>query len=384
GPAMLRAAAKNYLWTAPVVDPGLYNEIIELLTKNGSRLDEAYRRRLAGATYSHTAYYDSKISGYFNGINKIEFPDQLSLGYNVGQNLRYGENPHQNAVLYGEFGNIFEKLHGKELSYNNIVDIDAAAKLILEFDRPACAIIKHTNPCGVGTAANLSDAYQKAFATDKDSPFGGIITFNRPVDFETAQTVHGIFTEVIIAPEFSPEAIELLVTKKNRRLIQADFARLGREWNMDLKAVAGGLLMQNADLGLFGEGTLKVVTKRQPTDEEMMAMMFGWKICKHVKSNSIIYTSSDRTLGVGAGQMSRVDSARIAREKAFKMGIDLKGSVVSSDAFFPFADGVMMAVEAGATAVIQPGGSVRDEEVIKAADENDIAMVFTGMRHFRH
>jgi phosphoribosylaminoimidazolecarboxamide formyltransferase/IMP cyclohydrolase len=384
GPAMLRAAAKNYRWTAPVVNPELYTEIVELMRHDDNRLEETYRRRLAGETFSHTAHYDAVISGYFNNINKIEFPNKISLSYPVEQNLRYGENPHQNAVLYGDFGKIFKKLHGKELSYNNIVDIDAAAKLATEFDLPACGIIKHTNPCGVGTAANLPDAFRKAFATDNVSPFGGIFVFNRPVDIETAKTVHDIFSEVIIAPEFLPEALELLVKKKNRRLIQADFGLLDRHWNNDFKSVAGGILMQNSDRSLFGEDHLKVVTKRQPTDEEMIAMTFAWKICKHVKSNTIVYTKSDRTLGIGAGQMSRVDSARIAREKALKMELELSNSVVASDAFFPFADGLLQAVEAGATAVIQPGGSIRDEEVIKAADDNNIAMVFTGMRHFRH
>jgi phosphoribosylaminoimidazolecarboxamide formyltransferase / IMP cyclohydrolase len=384
GPTMLRSAAKNYLWSAPIVNPGKYDEIIQLLKENNGCLNEEYRAKLAGDVFNHTAYYDSVISKYFNDYNNIEFPEKLTLGMPLEQTLRYGENPHQSSMLYGKFHKLFTKLHGKELSNNNIIDIDAATKLIIEFEEPTVAIIKHTNPCGVGTADNLIDAYDKAFATDNVSPFGGIIAMNRAVDKDMAEKIHSIFTEVLIAPEFTPEALEVLQKKRDRRLLTVSFDDFKKEIKNDVKSVAGAYLIQTTDKILFEPDKLKVVTKRQPTDEEMKALMFAWIVTKHVKSNAIVYTSHDRTLGIGAGQMSRVDSARIAVEKAKLMGLDLKGSVVGSDAFFPFADGVLQAVEAGATAVIQPGGSVRDEEVIKAADENNIAMVFTDMRHFRH
>ncbi|MFH1049871.1 MAG: bifunctional phosphoribosylaminoimidazolecarboxamide formyltransferase/IMP cyclohydrolase [bacterium] len=384
GPTMLRSAAKNYQWSAPIVNPSRYTEIIQMLKENNNCIKEDYRAKLAGEVFGHTAYYDSIISKYFREYNKIEFPEKLTFGMQLEQALRYGENPHQSSMLYGNFNNIFKKLHGKELSNNNIIDIDAAAKLILEFEEPTVAIIKHTNPCGVGTADTLTEAYHKAFATDNVSPFGGIIAMNRTVDKETAETIHSLFTEVLIAPEYTNEALEILKKKKDRRLITVDFDDLRKAIKYDVKSVAGGYLIQTTDTLLFDEEKMKVVTKRQPSDEEMKALMFAWKITKHVKSNAIVYTSYDRTLGIGAGQMSRVDSARIAVEKAKLMGLNLKGSVVGSDAYFPFADGVLLAVEAGATAVIQPGGSVRDEEVIKAADENNITMVFTGLRHFRH
>lgn len=386
GPSMLRAAAKNYKWTAVVANPAQYSDIINELNENNACLSEESRIKLAGEVFNHTAYYDAIIASYFNDYNKINEPKITAIGLKKSQELRYGENPHQAAALYGNFEKYFDKLHGKELSYNNIIDINAAAQIILEFEanEPAVAIIKHTNPCGVGLGKNLSEAYNRAFATDTVSPFGGIIAFNGIVDLETATTVHDIFTEVLIAPDFTPEAFELLTSKKNRRLIRADYSELNRIIKYDFKSVAGGYLVQQSDKLLFNQDEMKIVTKRQPTEEELKAMLFGWKVCKHVKSNSIVYTSHDRTLGIGAGQMSRVDSSRIAVEKAKLMGIDLTGSAVASDAFFPFADGLQQAAEAGATAVIQPGGSVRDDEVIKAADDNNIAMIFTGMRHFRH
>jgi phosphoribosylaminoimidazolecarboxamide formyltransferase/IMP cyclohydrolase len=383
GPGMLRAAAKNYLWTAPVVNPSRYPAMLDFLRKDCT-LPEAFRLELACDVFTHTSYYDSLISGYLREKLNLPVPDEFAVPLKKAQHLRYGENPHQNAGLYGNFNKIFNQLHGKELSYNNIVDIDAAAKLILEFDEPSVAIIKHTNPSGVGSADTLKEAYEKAFATDKVSPFGGIIAVNRAIDIETAETMHALFTEVIIAPEFSEEALALLTKKKDRRLITADYKDLRNSITIDLKSVAGGFLIQDSDKQLLNSEALKIVTKRQPTDKEFQALLFGWKVCKHVKSNTIVYALNDRTLGIGAGQMSRVDSSRIAIEKSKMMELDLKGSVVASDAFFPFADGVMYAVEAGATAIIQPGGSVRDEEVIAAADEHGIAMVFTGMRHFRH
>jgi phosphoribosylaminoimidazolecarboxamide formyltransferase/IMP cyclohydrolase len=384
GPTMLRSAAKNYLWTAPIVNPDRYNEVILMMKDNNNCINEKFREILSGEVFEHTAYYDSIISKYFRDYNKIEFPNKLTIAMPLEQSLRYGENPHQKSMLYGNFHQIFNKLHGKELSNNNIIDIDSAAKLIIEFDEPTVAIIKHTNPCGVGTGENLIDAYNKAFATDNVSAFGGIVAMNRTVDKATAETIHSLFTEVLIAPEFTEEALEILQKKKDRRLITANYETLKKNINYDLKSVVGGYLLQTSDNQLYDETNMRVVTKRKPTDEEMKSLMFAWIICKHVKSNAIIYTSYDRTLGIGAGQMSRVDSSRIAVEKAKLMGLDLKGSTVASDAFFPFADGVLQAVGAGATAVIQPGGSVRDEEVIAAADENNIAMVFTGLRHFKH
>jgi len=384
GPTMLRAAAKNYLWTAVIVNPKWYVEIINLLKNNNNTLPVKVRQELAGEVFNHTAYYDSLISSYFRKVNKIELPEKLTIGMKIQQTLRYGENPHQKALLYGSFFKIFKQLHGKELSYNNILDIDAASRLILEFDETALAIIKHTNPSGVATGNTLSEAYHKAFATDTVSPFGGIIAMNRPVDMETAETIHSLFTEVLIAPEYSEDALQILTRKKDRRLITADYNKLRESLGFEIKSVSGGFLVQSTDMLLYDDANLKVVTKRQPTEKEYSALMFGWKIAKHVKSNSIVYSANDRTLAIGAGQMSRVDSSRIAVEKAKMMGLDLKGSAVASDAFFPFPDGVLQAVEAGATAVIQPGGSVRDNEVIAAADEHNVAMIFTGLRHFRH
>ncbi|MDC1068950.1 bifunctional phosphoribosylaminoimidazolecarboxamide formyltransferase/IMP cyclohydrolase, partial [Candidatus Kapabacteria bacterium] len=309
----------------------------------------------------------------------------LNIGLSNKSDLRYGENPAQSASLYGDFLHIFEKLHGKDLSYNNIMDIDAAAKLILEFtEEIACCIIKHTNPCGVGVGKNLLEAYDKAFATDTVSPFGGIMIFNREVDIDLADKIHKIFSEVVIAPSFSTEALELLTKKKDRRLIKLDFKKLSDSLQIDYRSVAGGILQQDYDKGLIDSDSLRTVSEREANPDEYQAMMFAWKVAKHVKSNAIIYALKDRTLGIGAGQMSRVDSARIARQKAQTMGLSLDGCVLASDAFFPFADGLEMAADAGATAVIQPGGSVRDQEVIAAANDNNISMVFTGMRHFRH
>jgi phosphoribosylaminoimidazolecarboxamide formyltransferase/IMP cyclohydrolase len=384
GPTMIRAAAKNYLWTVVVVNPKRYDEILNCLKENNKTIPVKLRTELAGEVFSHTAYYDSLISSYFDKINKIEMPEKKTIGMKIQQTLRYGENPHQKAQLYGSFFKIFKQLHGKELSYNNIIDIDAASRLILEFDETAVAIIKHTNPSGAAVAESLPEAYQKAFATDTVSPFGGIIVVNRRLDKIMAETVHSLFTELIIAPEFTDEALQILMKKRDRRLIVADYEKLKNSLGMEIKSVSGGFLTQTTDLKLYDENNLKVVSNRKPTEREMAALKFGWKIVKHVKSNAIVYSAGDRTLAIGAGQMSRVDSSRIAIEKAKLMGIDLQGSVMASDAYFPFADSVMMAVEAGATAVIQPGGSVRDGEVIAAADEHNIAMVLTGMRHFRH
>jgi phosphoribosylaminoimidazolecarboxamide formyltransferase / IMP cyclohydrolase len=385
GPAMLRAAAKNYKWTAVVTSPEKYDEIIAQMRENNNTISEDYRKNLARETFSLTSFYDSVIANYFNSELNIDYPEKLNLGFRKASELRYGENPAQSASLYGDFFEIYEKLHGKELSYNNIVDIDAACKLVIEFEEsPACAIIKHTNPAGVGLGKTLDEAYHKAFATDNVSPFGGIFAFNRTLDLKTAETIHKIFSEVIIAPDYEPEALNLLMHKRDRRLIKMDVGKLQSAMKIDYKSVSGGMLAQDHDKELLDKDALRVATDLQPTDEQWKALMFAWRVAKHVKSNAIIYTSSNRTLGVGAGQMSRVDSARIAASKAKEMGLDLKDCAVASDAFFPFADGLLQCVEAGASCVIQPGGSVRDEEVIRAADENNIAMVFTGMRHFKH
>ncbi|MBW7889185.1 MAG: bifunctional phosphoribosylaminoimidazolecarboxamide formyltransferase/IMP cyclohydrolase, partial [Bacteroidetes bacterium] len=293
-----------------------------------------------------------------------------------------GENPHQRAALYGNFDAQLKKLHGKELSFNNIIDATAAVNLIKEFSEPTAAIIKHTNPCGVGSAENLHDAYRKAFATDTKAPFGGIIAVNRPLDLKAAEALNEIFTEIILAPSFNEDALHLLQKKKDRRLLQ--IMDMTQPSGFDIRSVAGGLLVQDIDNKQVTEVDLRIVTQRKPTADEIKAMLFAWKIVKHVKSNAIVYCTADRTLAVGAGQMSRVDSSKIAVWKAKESNLSLTGSVVASDAYFPFADGLLEAVGAGATAVIQPGGSIRDEEVIRAANENNIAMVFTGIRHFKH
>jgi phosphoribosylaminoimidazolecarboxamide formyltransferase / IMP cyclohydrolase len=384
GPTMLRAAAKNYLWTAPIINPKRYDEIISILKENGNTLPSSYRAILAGEVFEQTSYYDALIAGYFHKYNGLEFPEKLTLPMKFEMKLRYGENPHQNAALWGNFGNIFKCIHGKELSYNNIVDIDSAARLIIEFEETTLAIVKHTNPCGVATGATLSEAFQKAMATDTVSPYGGIIVVNRIIDKETAEKIHPMFTEVIIAPNFEQEALDILSKKRDRRLVIADLNLLKQSLKFELKSVTDGFLMQNTDTTLIDENMSKVVTARQPTNEEKIALMFAWKVAKHVKSNSIVISTSDRTLGIGAGQTSRVDSAMIAIERAKRMGLDLMGSVMASDAFFPFGDSVVEAAQAGVTAIIQPGGSIHDEEVIKAADEHNISMIFTGMRHFKH
>jgi phosphoribosylaminoimidazolecarboxamide formyltransferase/IMP cyclohydrolase len=386
GPAMLRAAAKNYKCKAVVTTPSQYSGIIAELERNDGNLSEETCFALAQEVFRTTSHYDSVISqflGQKNGKQQSLLPTELNIRASKVETLRYGENPHQAAALYGDFRKYFEKLHGKELSFNNILDINAAAGLIKEFDEPTAVIIKHTNPCGVGSGRALLEAYRKALATDYKSAFGGIVAVNRPLDAETASAINEIFTEVIIAPAFPDNVLDLLRKKKDRRLILQK-ENLNSTNEFDIRKVVGGFLVQQPDRIQLSSDQLKVVTKRMPSDEEMAAMLFGWKVSKHVKSNAIVYARSDRTLGVGAGQMSRVDSARIAAMKAAEAGLSLEGSAVASDAFFPFADGLLEAVKAGATAVIQPGGSVRDEEVIRAADEHNIAMVFTGVRHFRH
>ncbi len=382
GPAMLRSAAKNHDAVTVVCDPVDYAHIKAQIGAEGGTTADT-RRMLARKVFALTARYDHAIATYFSEKSgTFEALDaQLLISAPREQELRYGENPHQAAALYGSFLDAFEKLHGKELSYNNIVDIDAAAALIDEFDEPAAAIIKHTNPCGCAVSTSIFDAYAAALTTDPLSAYGGIIALNREVDIRLAKKLNEMFSEVIIAPSFADDAMDTLRQKKNRRLIRH---RRGTPAAVQVKSVKNGYLCQMADSGPEVREDWKVVTKRAPDEKERSAMTFAWTVCKHVKSNAIVYTSAEKTLGIGAGQMSRVDSAAIAAMKAGNAELSLEGSVMASDAFFPFADGLLEAVKAGVTAVIQPGGSVRDEEVIAAADAHDIAMIFTGTRHFKH
>ena len=380
GPSMIRSAAKNYESVTVVVDPGDYDAVLENMRDINGETTLKLRERLAIKAFIRTAEYDRAIGNFLNREQTTDASFSLSLP--LVTRLRYGENPHQTAALYGDFDKHFEKLHGKELSFNNILDISAATNLIGEFEEPTVAILKHTNPCGVGSDADLQKAWNKAFATDKQAPFGGIIICNRPLTEALAKMISEIFSEVIIAPDFEPEARSVLQKKKNLRLIRLATPARDARPAVDVRSVCGGVLVQDADVA--EEITRKVVTKRRPTKTELKAMLFGWRVVKHVKSNAIVYTKADRTLGIGAGQMSRIDASRIAIWKAKEAGLLLKGSAVTSDAFFPFPDGLIAAAEAGATCAIQPGGSVRDEEVIAAANERNMAMIFTGVRHFRH
>ncbi|OQY17209.1 MAG: bifunctional phosphoribosylaminoimidazolecarboxamide formyltransferase/IMP cyclohydrolase [Desulfobacteraceae bacterium 4572_35.1] len=393
GPTMLRSAAKNNRFVTVVVDSSDYAAVLDEMKNNDGAVSEQTNFNLAVKVYQHTAAYDGAISNWLGnrmGESVGHFPPALSLQFHQSQVMRYGENPHQNAAFYVE-KNISDasiatakQLQGKALSYNNIGDTDAALECVKQFDEgPACVIVKHANPCGVALADNIFDAYERAFSTDPESSFGGIIAFNRELDGKTAQAiVDRQFVEVIIAPQVSAEAVEIVKTKKNVRLLECG------QWSdkpverLEYKRVNGGMLVQDTDQQLYNE--LKVVTKRQPTDQEMSDLLFTWRVAKFVKSNAIVYGKEAMTVGVGAGQMSRVNSARIAGIKAEHAGLDVPGSVMASDAFFPFRDGLDNAAAAGITAVIQPGGSIRDEEVIAAANEHDIAMVFTSMRHFRH
>lgn len=405
GPAMIRASAKNYRWTAIVTNPTRYADILNALNASNGGLSEELRFELAAEAFQHTAYYDGMVAAYFtkkssntsnDAMSSTSLPETFSFALRKEQDLRYGENPHQQAGLYKISGSgvayngVFTQLHGKELSYNNILDIDATAKLALEFLEwkdavgETAVIIKHTNPCGVGSAPRLMDAYRKAYACDTTSAFGGIIALTTTLDLETARVIDEIFTEVVIAPAFAPDALELLQQKKNRRLMTVNFDALKTAQMLEIKAIAGGMLVQSPDALLWNAAEKRTVTKRTPSENEQRALEYAWRIAKHVKSNAIVYAAADRALGIGAGQMSRLDSAIIAARKAERAGISLQGCAVASDAFFPFADGLLEAVQAGASAVIQPGGSVRDEEVIAAADEKNIAMVLTGVRHFKH
>ena len=388
GPSMLRSAAKNHESVTVVCDPADYHPVLEAFA-DATKL-AALRRKLALKVFQRTASYDAAISRYLE-LQATEpdlealsgFPGTLTLSWKKAQSLRYGENPHQKAALYGTWHDHFQQLQGKELSYNNILDITAATYLIGEFERPTVGILKHTNPCGIASSDSLIDAWEKAYATDRQAPFGGIIVVNQTLDGALAKAIAEIFTEVIIAPRFSDEAMAVLSKKKNLRLMIAK-GGIGADALQEIRSVVGGVLVQDRDRTLGNVSEFKVVTKRQPTAEELAAMMFAWKVCKHVKSNAIVYARGEQTLGVGAGQMARVDSSRIAVWKAKEAGLDLRGSIVASEALFPFADGLLAAADAGATAAIQPGGAMRDAEVIAAADERGMAMVFTGTRHFKH
>lgn len=387
GPTMLRAAAKNFFFVAVACSPDSYRDIIQEMDATGGSLSMATRRSLAAAAFDHTAVYDTAVSAYFKrGSGAAE---TFSVELPLQQTLRYGENPHQQAGLYGDSSTQFEKLHGKDLSFNNLLDLSGALTLIDEFRGagPTVAILKHTNPCGVGTADTLEEAYHRAFSTDRQSPFGGIVVVNRALDLATAEAVDKVFTEIIIAPEYEDGVLDFLMQKKNRRLIRI-LQPASADRTPDVRSVVGGYLVQDRDPVLPSFEDLKarctVVTKRQPTEEEWKNLDFAWRVAKNVKSNAIVYAKNGQTIGVGAGQMSRIDASEIAVSKGEKSELDFNGCVIASDAFFPFADGLLEAASNGATAAIQPGGSIRDEEVIAAADENGLAMVFTGNRHFRH
>jgi phosphoribosylaminoimidazolecarboxamide formyltransferase / IMP cyclohydrolase len=393
GPSMLRSAAKNNESVTVVTDSADYALVLQEMRENNGATKRATRLTLALKVFELTSRYDRAIATYLNGaVGQSSAAASMTVTLERELDMRYGENPHQSAGLYRltdangtrSFEDFFEKLHGKELSYNNMLDIAAAVSLIEEFrnEEPTVVIIKHTNPCGVAQAPTLAEAYRRAFSTDTQAPFGGIIAFNRPLDMEAAMAVNEIFTEILIAPAFEEGVLEMLMKKKDRRLVRQTNVLPKGGW--EFKSTPFGMLVQERDSKIVAKEDLTVVTKRQPTGEEIADLMFAWKICKHIKSNTILYVKNRQTFGVGAGQMSRVDSSKIARWKASEVGLDLHGSVVASDAFFPFADGLLAAAEAGVTAVIQPGGSIRDNDVIEAADANNLAMVFTGMRHFKH
>ncbi|WP_085822716.1 bifunctional phosphoribosylaminoimidazolecarboxamide formyltransferase/IMP cyclohydrolase [Ruegeria meonggei] len=399
GPAMIRAASKNHSFVNVVVDVQDYDALLAELAANDGQTSYAFRQRLAQTAYARTAAYDAAVSNWMADALDLEAPRRRAFAGEMKQTLRYGENSHQTAAFYTDGtdrpGVATAVQHqGKELSYNNINDTDAAFELVAEFDPTngaACAIIKHANPCGVATGTTLLDAYKAAFDCDRTSAFGGIVALNQPLDAATAQEITGIFTEVVIAPGASDEARAIFAAKKNLRLLTTDALPDVSAGGKTVRQVAGGLLVQDKDNGFVGMDDLKVVTKKAPSEDQMRDLLFAWKVAKHVKSNAIVYVKGGATVGVGAGQMSRIDSALIAAKKAERMAEALGlpqpltiGSAVASDAFFPFPDGLMEAAEAGATCVIQPGGSMRDDEVIAAADEVGLAMVFTGMRHFRH
>ncbi len=384
GPTMIRAAAKNFAHVAILSSPTQYDSFVEELEENAS-VAFTTRRQLAKNAFAHTADYDSAIANYFTELTEEDPAQQFNISLPLSQELRYGENPHQNAAVYGNQDDFIDCFHGKKLSYNNYLDVDAALNIISDFDNsePACAIIKHTIPSGVGVADNLTEAYRKAFSTDRESPFGGIVVVNQPLDLETAKAIDEIFTEIIIAPDYAPEALELLKQKKNRRLINIKKPVKDAQ-SSGFRSIFGGLLKQDLDLIPANPDDFEVVSSRKPTEQELKDLLFAWKVVRHIKSNAIVYAKDGRTIGIGSGQTSRIDSSEIAIAKAQKEGLRLAGSAIASDAFFPFADGVEAAAIAGAKAVIQPGGSIRDDEVIQKANEFGLAMVFTGKRHFKH
>jgi phosphoribosylaminoimidazolecarboxamide formyltransferase/IMP cyclohydrolase len=399
GPAMIRSAAKNHAYVTVVTDTADYEAVLADLAANDGATTQDLRTRLAAKAYARTGAYDAAISGWFAGQLGDTFPERMVIAGQRGPMLRYGENPHQQATFYRTGDNrpgvaTATQVQGKELSYNNLNDTDAAFELVAEFDpaeTSAIAIIKHANPCGVAMGGNLVDAYRSAFKCDPVSAFGGIVAANQTLDAATAEAITEIFTEVIIAPDADETAKSIIAAKKNLRLLLTGGLPDPSAPGLVTRSLAGGFLAQSRDNGRVGPADLKVVTKRKPSDQELADLLFAFRVCKHVKSNAIIYVKNGATVGIGAGQMSRVDSARIAARKSADAAEAAgettpltKGSVVASDAFFPFADGLLAAAEAGATAVIQPGGSMRDDEVIKAADEAGLAMVLTGMRHFRH
>ncbi len=394
GPAMVRAAAKNHDRVAIVVDPKDYALVLEEMASNDGTVTLATRKRLAAKAYAHTAAYDAMVASYLekatNGANAPQYPHTLNLHFEKRLDLRYGENPHQSGAFYaspeaqGASIGSAKQLQGKALSYNNIADGDTAFECVRQFEAPACVIVKHANPCGVAVAGDTLAAYEKAYKTDPTSAFGGIIAFNRPLNAATARAiVERQFVELIIAPEIEKDALDVCARRENVRVLETgglESSGLHREY----RSVNGGLLVQTRDEGMVAKDALKIVTKRQPTSEELDDLLFAWQVCKYVKSNAIVYAKDRTTIGVGAGQMSRVVSSRIAAMKAKDEGLTVAGAVMASDAFFPFRDGLDVAAEFGIKAVIQPGGSMRDAEVIAAADEHDMAMVLTGMRHFRH
>jgi phosphoribosylaminoimidazolecarboxamide formyltransferase/IMP cyclohydrolase len=397
GPSMVRAAAKNHQQVGVVVDPEDYNSILAELRQNNRSLSPATRFRLFLKAFQHTAHYDGAISNYFSSLDENKKRQRWGQTVNIQisklQDMRYGENPHQSAAFYGTSGDTgpsiarAKQFQGKELSFNNILDADAALSTVLEFSDIATVAIKHNNPCGVALSKkSLVDSFRKAKACDPVSIFGGVLAFNRPVDEETAKELKEIFLEIVIAPGFTPEAKAVLSSAKrllNIRLLEVDMNE-SQGGGYDLRRVRGGMLIQDWDTGKVDARACKVVTERKPTESEYQALDFAWRVCRHVKSNTIVFASPDQVLGVGAGQMSRIDSTKIAVLRAETHGLDLKGSAVASDAFYPFRDGLDEAANAGAKSVIQPGGSIKDAEVIAAANEHGIAMVFTGMRHFRH
>src|SRR5713101_262403 len=392
GPSMLRAAAKNYSGVAVVTDPSDYSKVLAEMEERCGALSDGTRFALAQKAFAHSAAYEAAIGNYLTGLasdGKVApFPERLTLQFEKVQDLRYGENPHQAAAFYRDGdptpGGIadYTQIQGKELSYNNIADADAAWECVKPFDQPACVIVKHANPCGAAIAASSREAYERAFATDPASAFGGIIALNRKLDAAMAEAVSKQYAEVVIAPDFDAEARKILAAKANVRVMSVSLARTAQTY--DFKRVGGGLLVQSPDRQNVEASDLRTVTRLKPSPEQLADLLFAWRVVKHVKSNAVVFCAGGRTLGIGAGQMSRVDAARVAALKAQDAGLSLKGSVVASDAFFPFRDGVEMVARAGAKAIIQPGGSVRDDEVIAAADESGLAMVFTGVRHFRH